>query len=113
MRVLLVKTSSMGDVVKALPAVTDAAKRHPGLRLDWVVEEDFAPICAAHHAVGRVLPIALRRWRRDLRRRPLFALRGAAPALRCFREELRAISYDAVIDGQGLLKSAAIAKLVR
>ena len=61
MRVLLVKMSSLGDVVHALPAVTDAA-RH-GIRFDWVVEEAFAAIPGQHAAVDNVLPISWRRWR--------------------------------------------------
>ena len=57
MRVLLVKTSSIGDVIHALPAVTDAARAHPGLKVDWVVEEALAPIPSWHPAVDRVIRI--------------------------------------------------------
>ena len=63
MRVLLVKMSSLGDVVHTLPALTDAAAAVPGIRFDWVVEEAFAEIPAWHSAVDKVIPIALRRWR--------------------------------------------------
>ena len=62
MKVLVVKTSSLGDVLHTLPAVTDAAAALPGLRFDWVVEEAFAEVPAWHGAVDRVIPVALRRW---------------------------------------------------
>lgn len=107
MHVLLIKTSSMGDVVHTLPALSDAAAAIPGLRVDWVVEEAFADLAARHPAVDRVLPCALRRWRRN----PLRARFGGQwPA---FREALRAHRYDAVIDAQGLIKSAFITRRAR
>ena len=64
MHLLLVKTSSLGDVIHALPALTDAAAAVAGIRFDWLVEEAFAEIPGWHPAVDRVIPIALRRWRR-------------------------------------------------
>jgi heptosyltransferase-1 len=63
MRVLIVKTSSMGDVLHTLPALTDAWA-FPGIRFDWVVEEGFAQIPSWHEAVDRVIPVAIRRWRK-------------------------------------------------
>jgi heptosyltransferase-1 len=107
MRVLLIKTSSMGDVVHTLPALTDAHHAIDGLVVDWVVEEAFAPIAERHPAVQKVIPCALRRWRRH----PFQAWRtGEWPA---FRKQLRATEYDAVIDAQGLLKSAFLRKRAR
>lgn len=64
MRVLLIKTSSLGDVIHALPALTDAARAIPGIKFDWVVEEGFAEIPTWHPAVGKVIPVAIRRWRK-------------------------------------------------
>lgn len=64
MRVLIVKTSSMGDVLHTLPALTDAAQAIPGIRFDWVVEEGFAQIPSWHESVERVIPVAIRRWRK-------------------------------------------------
>lgn len=104
MRVLLVKTSSLGDVIHALPAVTDAARAIPGLRFDWVVEESFAEIPAWHPAVHKVIPVALRRWRKQ----PLRAWRGGE--WRAFIEAVGDTAYDAVIDAQGLLKSALLTR---
>ncbi|MEP4145768.1 MAG: lipopolysaccharide heptosyltransferase I [Halioglobus sp.] len=107
MRVLLVKMSSLGDVVHTLPALTDALATMPGLRFDWVVEEAFAEIPAWHPAVDKVIPIALRRWRKH----PLRDFTG--PEWRECRNQLRRNHYDAVIDAQGLLKSAFVARLVK
>lgn len=106
MRVLIVKTSSLGDIVHTLPAVTEAARALPNLRFDWVAEEAFAEIPSWHPAVERVIPVALRRWRKH----PLDARRSGE--WQQFREQLAAQKYDLVIDGQGLLKSAFIARKV-
>ncbi len=102
MRVLIVKTSSMGDVLHTLPALTDAMQAIAGIRFDWVVEEGFAQIPSWHEAVDRVIPVALRRWRKAWFSEPVKAER------RAFRETLRAVHYDAIIDAQGLVKSAAL-----
>lgn len=111
MRVLLVKMSSLGDVVHTLPAVTDLAQQ--GARIDWVVEEAFAPIAASHPGVNAVLPIAWRRWRKTL---PAFWRAGAADAraaLGAFRRTLRDTHYDLILDAQGLLKSALVVAQAR
>ncbi len=100
MRVLIVKTSSLGDVIHTLPAVTDAADAIPGIRFDWVVEESFAQIPSWHPAVDRILPVALRRWRRH----PVGTLFGGE--WRSFKKALSQRRYDAIIDAQGLVKSA-------
>jgi heptosyltransferase-1 len=107
LRVLIVKTSSLGDVVHALPAVTDAARARPGIRFDWVVEEAFAEIPRWHAAVDRVVPVGLRRWRKAPRRTATARSAGA------FVRGMRARRYDAVIDAQGLYKSAVMAALAR
>ena len=102
MRVLLVKTSSMGDVVHALPLVTDLAAHLPGVVIDWVVEEGFADIARLHPAVRRVIPVALRRWRRALFRPATWREIDVA------RRSVRG-PYDAALDCQGLFKSAWVA----
>lgn len=107
MRVLLIKTSSMGDVIHTLPALTDAQAVVPGLRVDWVVEEAFADLAGRHPAVEQVLPCALRRWRRH----PLRARRSGEWG--GFKARLQATEYDAVIDAQGLIKSAFLTRLAR
>lgn len=107
MRILLVKTSSLGDVVHNLPVVGDIVRHVSGAVIDWVVEESFAEIPRLHPGVRRVIPVALRRWRKSS-----FAAatwREIAEA----RRQLRAERYGAVLDSQGLLKSALIASQAR
>ncbi|EPG1716855.1 MULTISPECIES: lipopolysaccharide heptosyltransferase RfaC [Morganella] len=101
-RVLIVKTSSMGDVLHTLPALTDAVQVFPDLTFDWVVEESFAQIPGWHSAVDRVIPVAIRRWRKNWFRRDIRDER------RRFRDAVRSQTYDAVIDAQGLIKSALL-----
>ncbi|WP_150303105.1 lipopolysaccharide heptosyltransferase I [Pseudomonas saliphila] len=107
MRVLLIKTSSMGDVIHTLPALTDAQRAIPGITFDWVVEEGFAEIPAWHPAVAEIIPVAIRRWRKS----PLQTLRSGEWAR--FKARLRTTRYDLVIDAQGLLKSALLTRYVK
>lgn len=106
-RVLIVKTSSMGDVIHTLPALTDAKRALVDIEFDWVVEEGFAEVPSWHPAVDRVIPVAIRRWRKNL----LQSWRSSE--WRQFRTELRKRHYDLVIDAQGLLKSAWITRFVK
>ncbi len=103
MKVCLVKTSSMGDVLHTLPALTDAQNALPDIQFDWVVEENFAEIPRWHSAVNQVIPIALRRWRKQ----PFCA--ATKNAWTNYRTLLQENQYDAVIDAQGLIKSALFA----
>jgi heptosyltransferase-1 len=102
-RILLIKTSSLGDVVHNLPVATDLARQFPNAEIDWVVEEGFAELPRLHPAVRRVIPVAIRRWRKT----------PFSPAtwreIAAFRRTVKADFYDAIIDTQGLLKSALIA----
>ena len=98
-RVLIVKTSSMGDVVHALPALSDMLRAHPGLEVDWLVEAPFAAIPRLHPGVRRVLPLAWRKWRKTLWKADTRA------AIAGLRRELKRDDYDLVLDLQGLLKS--------
>lgn len=102
MHVLIVKTSSMGDVLHTLPALTDAMQAIPGIRFDWVVEENFAQIPSWHPAVDKVLPVAIRRWRKHW-----FGSQQREERVR-FKRDLQLRQYDVVIDAQGLIKSAAL-----
>jgi len=106
-RVLLIKTSSLGDVVHTLPALTDAQRAIPGIQFDWVVEEGFSEIPAWHPAVAQVIPVAIRRWRKNLWQ----TLRSGE--WRRFKARLRETRYDLVIDAQGLLKSAWLTRYVK
>ncbi|MBL6969274.1 MAG: lipopolysaccharide heptosyltransferase I [Gammaproteobacteria bacterium] len=107
MRVLLVKTSSLGDVLHALPALTDAANAIPGIQFDWVVESPFAEVPVWHPAVDRVIPVSIRRWRKS----PLKALFSGEWV--AFKKRLRAREYDLVLDAQGLIKSGLITRMAR
>jgi len=97
----------MGDVVHALPMVSDIARAYAHARIDWVVEEAFAEIPQLHPAVTRVFPIALRRWRRTP-----FSVAAWAELLAA-RSTLREQRYHTIIDCQGLVKSALVAASAR
>ena len=98
--ILFIKTSSLGDVVHQMPAVTDAARNQPGRRMAWVVEEAFAPLARLHPAIADVIPVATRRWRKQLARRSTWREIGD------FATTLREGEFDQVIDTQGLIRSA-------
>lgn len=102
MRILIVKTSSLGDVVHMLPAITDASRIISDLVVDWVVEESFQSVPAWHPSVENVIPIAVRRWRKDL------ISPGIRSEICSARKNIRSIKYDAIIDSQGLIKSSVI-----
>ena len=103
--ILFIKTSSLGDVVHHMPALTEAARHRPDARFTWVVEEAFAPLARLHPAAAEVIPVATRRWRRQLGSAATFA------EMRAFVLRLRARRYDAVIDTQGLARTGLIAHL--
>lgn len=107
MKVLVIKTSSLGDVIHTLPALTDAVKENPKLRFDWVVEKPFAEIPSWHSQVDKVIPLAWRSWRRSLFTRKTFQ-EG-----RVFLHHLRAERYEHIIDAQGLIKSAILTFLAK
>ena len=107
LRVLVVKLSSLGDVVHTLPAAMDIQANFPNAQIDWVVEPSFAPIVKASSAVHRVIACDLRYWRKNI----------WAPETRiqwrAFLTELQQQRYDAIIDLQGLTKSALVTWLAR
>ena len=104
MHALLVKTSSLGDVVHNLPVVTDIQRHFPGAVIDWVVEEAFADIPRLHPGVHCVIPVAIRRWRKQL------FTAATWHEMAAFRRDLRRDYYDVVLDTQGLVKSAVVAR---
>ncbi len=101
-KILIIKTSSLGDVVHALPAVSDIARHCPDIAVDWMVEESFSAIPALHPSVRRIIPVATRRWRKA----PLS--RDTWHELASLRRLLRDGAYDLTIDLQGLIKSALL-----
>jgi len=104
MDILFVKTSSLGDVVHHMPAVTDARQHLPDAHMAWVVEEAFAPLVGLHPAVDTVIPVATRRWRKRILKRETWQ------EIAAFRRLLRPAAYDRVIDVQGLIRSAIIVR---
>ncbi len=104
-KILIVRMSSMGDVIHQWPAVTDLARAYPEAVIDWVVEEGFAELPRLHPAIRRVIPVALRRWRKSL------LATQSHREWQAFKTELLACRYDLVLDAQGLIKSAAIARM--
>jgi heptosyltransferase I len=104
MRVLVVKTSSMGDVVHTLPAISDMVAAIPGVQIDWLVEKGFASIAAQHQGVSRVLPLEWRKWRKDLR------APANRQAMREWAASMKAHRYDAIVDFQGLIKSTLFSR---
>ena len=105
--ILIVKLSSLGDVVHAMPALQDIRRALPQARIDWVVERGFAPLVRRCEGVNRVIECELRLWRHS----PLSG--QTRQAWRLFKAELQREPYDAVIDLQGLTKSALVARLAR
>jgi heptosyltransferase-1 len=105
MQILLVKTSSLGDVVHNLPVASDIRQHFPDAHIHWVVEESFVEIPRLHPAVSDVVPVAPRRWRKALLER------ATREEIARVRARLAGGAYDFVIDTQGLLKSALIACL--
>lgn len=107
MRIALIKTSSMGDVVHTYPVVSDIVRAHPRAVIDWVVEEAFADLPPLHPSVRHTLPVALRRWRRT----PW--AHQTRVELRQARARIAQEPYDLVLDLQGLVKSAWLATWAR
>src|SRR5688500_15357975 len=103
-QILLVKTSSLGDVVHNFPVASDIAAMLPNAAIDWVVEESFAALPRLHRSIRRVVRLAVRRWRQSWWRA------DTRCEVREFASALRSVRYDAVIDTQGLLKSAVVAR---
>ncbi|HIE40427.1 MAG TPA: lipopolysaccharide heptosyltransferase I, partial [Thiomicrorhabdus sp.] len=104
MRVLLIKMSSMGDVFHSFPALTDAQAAQPDLIVDWVVEKGFSDIPAWHPVVDKVYAIELRK------RRKTPWSKATRQAIKYFFETVNQTQYDLILDAQGLLKSAWVAK---
>jgi heptosyltransferase-1 len=103
--ILFIKTSSLGDVIHHMPAVTEARRARPEARLSWLVEEAFAPLVRLHPAVNEVIPVAWRRWRKSLYAPVTLGEIGASLG------DIRSRRFDEIVDSQGLIRSAAIARL--
>lgn len=105
MRILVVKITSMGDVLHLMPALTDFCQHYPDAEVDWMVESSFAEIPNWHPGVTRVIPAFTRKWRK-------LSLENIRSFFQ-FLSQLRSRRYDVVIDGQGLMKSAVFARFAK
>jgi heptosyltransferase-1 len=105
LNILIIRVSSLGDVVHNMPMVADILRRHPDANIDWVVEEAYASLVRLNPGVRNVIPFALRRWRKSL-----FAAQTRAE-MRAFRDALRGASYDLVFDTQGLFKTGVVMRI--
>ena len=103
MRVLLVKLSSMGDVIHNLPVVSDLARARPEVEIDWAIESPYVEIAAMHPAVKNILPVPLRGLKKQWWSAPAWS-----DLLAC-RSRLRQRRYEHILDTQGLVKSAWVA----
>jgi len=109
-KILIVKTSAIGDVIHTLPALNALRRKYPKARIDWLVEEAAADLLIGHAAIDTVLISRRKAWILDLKQgRVLAAWRGFAD----FVKRLREIEYDLLIDFQGLLKSGIFVGLAR
>jgi heptosyltransferase-1 len=106
MRILIIKTTSLGDVVHNLPVIADIIQQQPNAQIDWLVEENFAEIPAMHPNVNNVIKVAIRRWRKSL-----FS-KNTWYEFAKFKHHLQSKQYDVVIDTQGLLKSGLLTYLI-
>ncbi len=104
---LIIRPSSLGDIVHAMPIVHDLSRHHPGIVIDWVCEEPFVGLVGLNRGVRRVIPVALRRWRHHLLSRATWR------EFAVFRRQLASYRYTAVIDLQEQVKGALLASLAR
>lgn len=107
LNILIVRVSSLGDVVHNMPMVADILRHYPDAKIDWVVEEGYASLVRLNRGVRHVIPFALRRWRKSL-----FAPQTRAE-IAAFYRSLRRESYDFVFDTQGLLKTGVVMRMAR
>ncbi len=107
MKILIVRVSSLGDVVHNMPMVADIRRHFPAVQIDWVVEEAYTSLVRLNPHVLNVIPIALRRWRKTL-----FSAATRAE-IAAFRRQLQAERYDVVFDTQGLLKTSVVMRMAR
>ncbi len=105
LKLLIVKTSSLGDVIHNLPIIHDILNHHPDVEIDWVVEASFADIPKLHPAINQVIPVAIRRWRKAIFAKQTWLEIKAA------KQQLSHKTYDIVLDTQGLLKSGLLTYL--
>lgn len=107
MKILIVRVSSLGDVVHNMPMVADILRHYPDAKIDWVVEEAYTNLVRLNDGVHRIIPFGLRRWRKSLH------VAATRAEMRAFFQALRAEPYDMVLDTQGLFKTGLVMRLAR
>ena len=107
LKILIVRVSSLGDVVHNMPMVADLYRHCPQAQIDWVVEEGYTSLVRLNQGVHRVIPFALRRWRKSL------LAADTRAEIVGFRQQLREVAYDLVFDTQGLLKTGIVMRMAR
>jgi heptosyltransferase-1 len=105
--ILFIKTSSLGDVIHHMPAVTESRARFPSSRISWLVEEAYAPLVALHPGVDEIIPVAWRRWRKQLLAPQIWREIGG------WRRRIGAKQYDRIVDTQGLIRTAIMGRAAR
>jgi heptosyltransferase-1 len=105
--ILFIKTSSLGDVIHHMPAVTESRAHFPQARISWLVEEAYAPLVALHPAVNVVIPVAWRRWRKELLAPQMWQ------QVHHWRRQLRSQPFDHIIDTQGLIRTGLMSRFAR
>ena len=103
MKILVVRLSSLGDILHLFPAISDLRRGFPDAEIHWLVEPAFAEMVAWHIAVTKVISVPLRAYKKKWWKIPLLLMK--------LRRQLHAEHYDIVLDGQGLLKSAVLSRL--
>src|SRR5688500_8807959 len=107
MKILIVRVSSLGDVLHTMPVVADILQHFPHAQIDWVVEEAYVDLVKLNPGVHKVIPFALRRWRKRV-----FSWSTYTEIAR-FKKILQSETYDVILDMQGLLKTGVIMGLAR
>lgn len=107
MHVLFVKLTSMGDLIHALPALTDASRAIPGITFDWVADKNFSEVASWHPAVHRIIPSRHRYWKKNF----WDSLKNGE--IQTFIKSLRSEKYDLIVDGQSSIKSAIVSLMAR
>jgi heptosyltransferase-1 len=102
--ILFIKTSSLGDVIHHMPAVTESRAHFPQARISWLVEEAYAPLAALHPAVNEVIPVAWRRWRKQFMTPQMWRELGA------WRGRMGGTPFDEVVDTQGLIRTGLLGR---
>jgi heptosyltransferase-1 len=103
-RVVLVRLSSLGDIIHTWPLAVELRRARPDMHLTWVVEDPFVPLVEGHPVVDAVIPVSTHRWRR----RPLAAVTRAEIAV--LRSRFSELQPDLTLDPQGVLKSALVTR---